>query len=135
MAVSLQARVVYPVDRPPIEHGFVTIDGERIVAVGANAAAAEVIDFGAVALLPGLVNAHTHLEFSYLSRPLGMPGMPLADWIRLVIAERARSDDSPDEAIAAGLRESIRYGATTIGEILAGQCFTSLWRSRWDRIC
>ena len=120
MAVSLHARIVFPVDRPPIEHGFVTIDGERIVAVGAEAAAAEVIDLGAVALLPGLVNAHTHLEFSYLSRPLGMPGMPLADWIRLVIAERARSDDSPEEAIAAGLRESIRYGATTIGEILAG---------------
>lgn len=120
MAVSLQARIVFPVDRPPIEHGFVTIDGERIVAVGANAAAGEVIDLDAVALLPGLVNAHTHLEFSHLSRPLGAPGMPLADWIRLVIAERGQSDDSRDEAIAAGLRESIRHGVTTIGEIVAG---------------
>jgi cytosine/adenosine deaminase-related metal-dependent hydrolase len=120
MAVSLQARIVFPVDRPPIEHGFVTIDGERIVAVGAEAAADEVIDLDAVALLPGLVNAHTHLEFSHLSRPLGAPGMPLADWIRLVIAERGQSDDSRDKAIAAGLRESIRYGVTTIGEILAG---------------
>ncbi|HEY3394522.1 MAG TPA: amidohydrolase family protein [Lacipirellulaceae bacterium] len=120
MAVSLQARIIFPVDRPPIEHGFVTIDGKRIVAVGANAPSGEVIDLGAVALLPGLVNAHTHLEFSHLSRPLGAPGMPLADWIRLVIAERGRSDDSGDEAIAAGLRESIRHGVTTIGEILAG---------------
>ena len=74
MAFSLQARVVFPVDRPPIEHGVVTIDGERIVAVGTKAEASDVIDLGDVALLPGLVNAHTHLEFSYLQQPLGEAG-------------------------------------------------------------
>jgi cytosine/adenosine deaminase-related metal-dependent hydrolase len=125
MAVSLRARAVFPVDRPPIEHGFVTIDGRRIVAVGTDAASNDVTDLGAVALLPGLVNAHTHLEFSYLSRPLGAAGMPLADWIRLVIAERGRGDYQREDAIAAGLRESLRHGVTTIGEIAAGGMTTA----------
>ena len=43
-------------------------------------------------LLPGLVNAHTHLEFSDLAAPLGAPGMSLPAWIRLVIAERKRGN-------------------------------------------
>src|SRR4051812_43054091 len=99
MAVFLRAVVVFPVARPPIENGFVTIDGERIVAVGAEANGDKVIDLGRVALIPGLVNTHTHLEFSYLRRPLGTTGMPLVDWIRLVIAERARGNLVPLENV------------------------------------
>ena len=120
MATSLRARVVYPVDRPAIEHGAVTIDGARIVSVGTEVTGATVVDLGNVAILPGLVNAHTHLEFSHLQRPLGRAGMPLADWIRLVIDERGHGGDAPDDAISAGLRESFGYGATTIGDIAAG---------------
>ena len=125
MAYSLRARVVYPVDRPSIEYGLVTIDGQRIAAVGADAAVDGALDLGAVALLPGLVNAHTHLEFSYLSRPLGAGEMPLADWIRLVIAERGRGDDRRDQAIVDGLGESLCAGVTTIGDIAAGSAPTA----------
>ncbi len=91
MVFSIRARVVFPVNGPPIERGVVTIDGERIVAVGEGAAQENVIDLGSVALLPGFVNVHTHLEFSHLRQPLGRPGISLADWIRLVIAERGRN--------------------------------------------
>lgn len=117
MAFSLQARVVFPVDRPPIEHGIVTIDGERIVALGTKADAGDVIDLGSTALLPGLVNCHTHLEFSHLQQPLGEPGMALVDWIRLVIAERGRGKAGSCDSIAAGVAESARHGVTAIGEI------------------
>jgi cytosine/adenosine deaminase-related metal-dependent hydrolase len=120
MVVSLQARVMFPVDRPPIEHGIVTIEGERIVAVGANAEHGEVIDLGDVVLLPGLVNAHTHLELSYLRQPLGNPGMALPEWIRLVIAERARGCSDAGVSHLLGLTESWRCGVTTIGDILQG---------------
>jgi cytosine/adenosine deaminase-related metal-dependent hydrolase len=120
MAFSLGARVVFPVDRPPIEHGVVTIDGERIVSVGREAAAGEVLDLGPVALLPGLVNAHTHLEFSDLAWPLGEPGMRLADWIRLVIAERGRGDRNVAGATLDGLAESIGCGVTTLADISTG---------------
>ena len=120
MAFSLRARVVFPVDRAPIEHGVVTIDGERIVAVGTQAEGGEVFDLGSVALLPGLVNTHTHLEFSHLKRPLGEPGMALVDWIRLVIAERGRGDREASDSIRAGLAESVRDGVTMLGEITQG---------------
>jgi cytosine/adenosine deaminase-related metal-dependent hydrolase len=115
MDVSLQARVVFPVDRPPIENGVVTIRGERIVSVGAKRDSTNVTDLGDVALLPGLINSHTHLEFSYLRRPLGRPGISLVDWIRLVIAERGRSDYAA--ALERGVRESLSSGVTTIGDI------------------
>jgi len=117
MTVSIRARVVYPVDRPPIEHGVVTIESEHIVAVGTKSERAEMIDLGSVALLPGLVNAHTHLEFSHLKRPLGEPGMRLVDWIRLVIAERGHSGNNPSGAIAQGFAESVGHGVMTVGDI------------------
>jgi aminodeoxyfutalosine deaminase len=118
MAFSLQARVVFPVERPAIEHGVVAVDHERIIAVGgAEAAIGEVCDLGNVALLPGLVNAHTHLEFSKLPQPLGAVGIRLVDWIRLVIAERGRREDSAPLAIETGMHECLGCGVTSIGDI------------------
>ena len=87
-----------------------------------TAADGDVHDLGDVALLPGLVNAHTHLEFSYLKQPLGEPGMRLADWIRLVIAERGRGDTSPLVSNFAGLREVRPMRRDTLGDI-ATNCF------------
>jgi cytosine/adenosine deaminase-related metal-dependent hydrolase len=120
MAIALRARVVFPVDRPAIENGVVTIDCERIVAVGAKPQAADVTDLGDVALLPGFVNCHTHLEFSYLQRPLGSPGMRLIDWIRLVIAERGRHGADLGSSFVKGFAESLRCGVTSIGDIVQG---------------
>lgn len=74
-------------------------------------------DLGNVVLFPGFVNAHTHLEFSYRPRPLGAPGMNLPEWIRLVIGERQRIITPVGDAIAAGVRESLQNGVTTLGEI------------------
>jgi cytosine/adenosine deaminase-related metal-dependent hydrolase len=117
MAFALQARVVFPVDRPPIDGGVVTIERDRIVDVGVRSDAAEMIDLGDVALLPGLINTHTHLEFSYLQRPLGSPGIRLVDWIRMVIAERGQANRGSGAAAAPGLAECLLSGATTWGDI------------------
>ena len=69
---ALQARWVLPVDSPPIAGGVVTIVDGRIVAVESKSGRdAATVDLGDVVLIPGLVNAHTHLEFSHLEQPLG----------------------------------------------------------------
>ena len=86
---SLRARYVFTGLGPPIAGGTVTLCGPRIVAVGREARG-DLEDLGNAAILPGLVNAHTHLELSDLDAPLGTPGMGLVDWIGLVIAHRQR---------------------------------------------
>ena len=107
-----------PVVGPPLSDGVVTINQDRIAEVtpwsmfkGATQ------DLGDVALFPGLVNAHTHLEFSDLQQPLGDAEMSLPEWIRLVISNRKRSTRDPLRAIQAGLQEGLRSGVTTLGEI------------------
>jgi cytosine/adenosine deaminase-related metal-dependent hydrolase len=103
---------------PPIAGGYVSIADGRIAAVGADdPGLGSVEDLGDVVLLPGLVNAHTHLEFSSFSQPLGEGGMSLPEWIRLVIGDRKRGDRDAAAAIALGLRESLASGVTTVGEI------------------
>ncbi len=114
----LQARWILPVDAPPIEGGVVSIADGLITSVGPSKSAGSTPhDLGDVVLMPGLVNAHTHLEFSNLEKPLGRPGMPLPGWIRLAIADRRRADRDELQAINSGLEESLRHGVTTIGEI------------------
>ncbi len=114
---ALRARWVFPVDAPPLEDGRVTVDDQRIAKVGETTDAAEVVDLGDAALLPGLVNAHTHLEFSALEQPLGQAGMPLPDWIRLVITYRSEAADAVETRLARGWQECLAAGVTTVGEI------------------
>jgi cytosine/adenosine deaminase-related metal-dependent hydrolase len=86
--VAYRARWVLPIDRPPLDGGVVTVSGGRIAAVGENLSGEPPQDLGDVALLPALVNAHTHLEFSLLDTPLGQPGMPFPDWIKTLVEHR-----------------------------------------------
>ena len=114
---ALKARYVFPVSAKPIRNGMVGIEAERIVAVGEQVTADTVEDLGNAAILPGMVNAHTHLELSALAKPLGEPGMGFADWIRLVIEYRRTTGGTDLHPVEKGLQESARYGVTTIGDI------------------
>lgn len=119
---ALTACWVVPVDQPPIRDGIVVIEDSRIIEVGPRTAATTPIDLGEVAILPGLVNAHTHLEFSDLSTPLGEAGTGFSDWIRFVVAHRRAINPSAFEhaksnVVETGLRESLTEGVATLGEI------------------
>jgi len=99
------------------------MNGVRVVEVAAGTAPAGAIDLGDVAVLPGLVNAHTHLEFSDASSPIGQPGIALNDWIGKVIASRQSIDvGTKAAAIAAGIAESRQCGVQLMGEITTTPC-------------
>lgn len=118
--VTLRARWVFPVDRPPIESGTVEIAGGRIAAVDARRDR-PTHDLGNAALLPGLVNAHAHLELSDVAQPL-TPPRPFTHWLRSVMThrrERGMSPEASTSAIGAGLTESRSSGTTLIGDIVS----------------
>jgi cytosine/adenosine deaminase-related metal-dependent hydrolase len=124
--VVFRARFVFPVCAPPISGGYVSIAGGRVAAVDGSRPDGPVDDLGSVAILPGLVNAHTHLEFSNLTSPLGTPGNDIAQWICSVVEHRrkrtvADASDAPADgrrdALSAGLAECLSYGTTSLGEI------------------
>ena len=110
----LRARWLFPVASDPVEDGALEIESGRIVAIHRRANLAAT-DLGNAAIVPGLVNAHTHLEFSALDSPL-QPPTPFSEWIRAVIACR-KTGDPKRTAISRGYRESSECGSTTVGEI------------------
>lgn len=112
---ALKARYVFPGGGEPIAGGHITFSGDILTVGSASDVLAE--DLGDVAIIPGLVNAHTHLEFSDLEAPLGEPGMPLPDWIRLVVSRRDAAADQSTKAIYRGLEESVARGTAMLGEI------------------
>jgi cytosine/adenosine deaminase-related metal-dependent hydrolase len=65
-------------------------------------------------LIPPLVNAHTHLEFSNIRTPL-LPSSPFPDWIRAVMLWRQTNDT--DDGITVGAQESYRAGVRILGDI------------------
>lgn len=111
----LRARIVFPGDAAPIECGTIVIESGRIVEVHTRPDSAAV-DLGNVAVIPGLINVHTHLEFSDLAEPLSPPN-PFLDWIRAVVTHRRARVEPTAAIIARGVRESIASGTTTLGEI------------------
>lgn len=122
--VLYRAAWVCPVVEPPIQDGCVLVVDGRIAAVAPYDESMELpprcrtIDLGKAAIVPGLVNAHTHLEFSKLEQPLGQPGIKYTDWISLV-AEQTNADDllAKHQAIVAGIKESFQAGVWAVGDI------------------
>ena len=124
--ISLAARIVCPVGGPPLDDGVVEI-GDGLILEVHQRPHAETLHLGNVAILPGLVNAHTHLEFSNLQSPLGPP-KPFAAWIGSVVAERRRrcrpdaagSSRAEADPIARGLRECFATGTSVVADIVTG---------------
>jgi cytosine/adenosine deaminase-related metal-dependent hydrolase len=118
----LRAAWVCPISRPPIRDGWVAVEGGRIVDVGAGerpAGAAR--DLGHVAILPGLVNAHTHLELSWL-RGRVPPAATFIDWItQLFLTRGGRSERCDDDKVTSAARQAAfemrEFGTAAVGDI------------------
>jgi cytosine/adenosine deaminase-related metal-dependent hydrolase len=121
---------VAPMDRPAFRDGAVVVSAGRIVDVGdareltRTHARRDAIDLPKSLLLPGLVNAHTHLELS-TCHPGDSPGAHFGEWILNIRKQlTAQGDDFRavvETAVRDGVRQSLRFGITTIGDI-SQQC-------------
>jgi cytosine/adenosine deaminase-related metal-dependent hydrolase len=111
----LQARWIYPVASEPIAHGAIEIAADGRIAAVHRRAPRGAEDLGDVAIVPGFVNAHTHLEFSDLPTPLS-PARPFSAWMRTLIGYRRQRGDGAI-AIRHGLEESRQCGTVAFGEI------------------
>ena len=115
---TFTARSVFPVSGPPLARGTVTVEGDRITAVRPHGERTADTDFGNAAIIPGLVNAHTHLDLSAARGAVPpTPADQFTDWLRAVVAFRRQSLTPVADAVRAGLAESLRFGTTLLGDI------------------
>jgi aminodeoxyfutalosine deaminase len=121
----IRARTVLTMDGPPIDDGAVAVSGEKIIDVGnfselsLRQSRQEVIDLGEQALLPGLINAHCHLDYTCLRDKIP-PQKSFAGWIRAINAEKSRLSATDYVAsINEGLSEAKQFGTTTIANLTA----------------
>jgi len=116
--LSLKARWIFTGRGDPIRDGVVRVEDDRIVEVQRGRAGQSLRDLGNVAVLPGLINAHTHLELTGIAAPLGRPGIPFVQWIDLVVGRRRAEDYEAADAVRRGLDESSRAGVAAVGDIV-----------------
>lgn len=103
---------------PPQQSVRITVSGGVVTEI-IPCPADERSQIRPIALLPQLVNAHTHLEFSQIATPL-TPPEPFTDWIRAVIRYRignAGDTEFAAKAIREGCREANSSGTQLVGEI------------------
>ncbi len=135
-AVRFQARFLVVSPSRILHPGQLVVRHGRIVEVTDSISSRADIDFGDAAIMPGLINAHTHLEFSSLEQPLPA-GDSFPQWISQVVQfRRARQTAAvPVEGgferlmattIQRGLQESFLSGAAVVGDIV-----TQPWQMNW----
>jgi 5-methylthioadenosine/S-adenosylhomocysteine deaminase len=123
MTAIYSARWVVPIASPVIDFGAVAVDAERIVAVGETRDVtsefphASVTDFGTSAILPGLVNAHSHLELTVMRGFLENEEHDFKAWLgKLTFARLAMTPDDLFVSAAEGALEAARAGITCVGD-------------------
>jgi cytosine/adenosine deaminase-related metal-dependent hydrolase len=123
--VILRARTVLPISQPPIENGAVAIFEKKISAVGSwsdlksKFSSEEIFDLGEVILLPGLVNAHCHLDYTDMAGQLPPP-KNFTDWIPLILAAKsAWSFSDYARSWLNGAKMLLKTGTTTVADIEA----------------
>ena len=117
---AYRAAWVLPIDRAPIKDGIVSTKGGRVVSVGSALAQPADRDLGHVAVLPGLVNAHTHLELSWM-RDRVPPASTFTGWVKTLFAVRGRPDSAMSAEQIAPIHEAIAEvqasGTIAVGDI------------------
>ena len=115
--LTIAARFVYPVEGPPIENGCVTIEHGRIAWVGSASDRTGDLNLGNVAIVPGFVNAHTHLELAPLGQPVDDQEDEISWLRRLVDQRRAGREETAGATVNRNVKASTHAGTTLLADI------------------
>jgi cytosine/adenosine deaminase-related metal-dependent hydrolase len=118
------ARWVLPVSTPAIDDGAMAVTGEQIVAIGlqselrAQFPEATVRDLGHCAIIPGLVNAHSHLELTAMRGFLEKEESDFFAWLKKLTRARREqmSADDLNVSVVWGACEAARAGVTCVAD-------------------
>ena len=130
----LRARIVFPITASPIEDGAVLVVGGKIRSVTSwknlRAPANEKItDLGEIILLPGLVNAHCHLDYTDMAGELPPP-KTFTDWIGTITAHKTGwSYSNYAQSWLHGAHQLLKTGTTTVADI---EAMPDLLPDVWD---
>lgn len=124
MTTIYSAKWVIPVSSSPIADGAVAIEGERIAGVGTRKALlskfreANVEDFGEAAIIPGLINCHTHLELTVMRGFLEREEGDFFAWLKKLTLARLEKMTGDDLCVSAtwGAIEAARAGITCVAD-------------------
>ena len=121
-----RAAWVLPITRPLIRDGWVATEAGRIVGVGGlpdlprGLSGWDCASAGqpppSIVILPGLVNAHAHLELSWMRGQVPASGA-MPEWASLLMALRRRAPVDPLPAIRQAIAEVVLSGTTLIGDV------------------
>ena len=120
--IRVRAAWACPIDQPPIRDAVVAVEDGiiRSISSGSRFPDPGCRDLGNVALLPGLINAHTHLELSWL-RGRVPPASKFTDWVKTLFAIRGRPDGVMTAGQIAPIHEAIAElrgtGTCAVGDI------------------
>jgi aminodeoxyfutalosine deaminase len=122
--ILYRAAWVLPIAAPPVRDGWVLLDAGRIRASGVgepplsvvNPLVVETVDLGDAAILPGLVNAHTHLELSWMRNQVP-PSDSMPAWASQLMALRRGSTGDPAAPIVDAVRDVRAAGTSLVGDV------------------
>ncbi len=120
MALKIKSRVLLTQCGEPIENGELIIEGGEIVAMSpVEVEAEETLDLSDHLLMPGFVNAHSHLGLTALGKKLS-PAKTFASWIGdLIPLNTALSDEERMKGIRIGADEMKASGVTGLADYVA----------------